>query len=84
MNNKNIKIINKIKLELNKIRPKLAQDGGDIEFINFNNGVVKVRLLGECATCSIAHLTMEHAVEATLKRKIPEITKVINVNLKMI
>ncbi len=84
MTKENIEIINKIKFELEKIKPKLAIDGGSIEFINFKDGIVKVRLLGECATCEIADITMKHAVEATLIRKIPAVKKVINVKLNII
>lgn len=84
MSHNDANVINKIKFEIDRIRPKLALDGGDIQFINFKNGVVKVKLLGECATCSLAHLTMEHAIEATLVRKIPDVKKVINVQLEFI
>lgn len=84
MNNKNDIVTNKIKIELDKLRPKLISDGGDIEFINFSNGIAKVRLLGECSTCQMAHLTMEHAIEAKIVSKIPEVKKVINVNLSFI
>ncbi|MBU0278843.1 MULTISPECIES: NifU family protein [unclassified Gemella] len=84
MLNNDLEIINKIKLEIEKLKPKLEKDNGSIEFLNFKNGTVKVRMLGECASCPIAHLTMEHAIEASLVRKIPEVKKVININFQII
>ena len=75
-------IIEKIKIELDKIRPKLHQDGGDIEFINYKDGVLKLRFQGECATCALSHITMKYAIENTLKEKIPELKKIVQVNLR--
>ena len=45
--------ISKIKIELEKIRPKLIMDGGDIEFVNFKDGILKLRFKGECAHCEL-------------------------------
>ena len=76
--------IDKIKFELDKIRPKLIMDGGNIEFINYKNGVLKVRFLGECAHCELSHITLKNAIEKTLIEKIPEIKKVIQVKMSVI
>ena len=76
--------IDKIKFELDKIRPKLIMDGGNIEFINYKNGVLKVRFLGECAHCELSHITLKYAIEKTLIEKIPEIKKVIQVKMSVI
>lgn len=84
MTNNNFFIETKIKRELDKIRPKLALDGGNIEFINFNDGILKVRMLGECAHCSLAEMTLKYAIEDTIKQKIPEVKKVLNVKLNLI
>ena len=48
--------ISKIKIELEKIRPKLIMDGGDIEFINFKDGILKLRFKGECAHCELSYI----------------------------
>ena len=80
----NYEIINNIKFELDKLRPKLKQDGGDIEFINYSDGVLKLRFIGECATCALSHITMKYVIEDTLKEKIPEIEKIVQVNLRIL
>lgn len=77
-------IVNKIKLELEKIRPKLISDGGDIEFVNFKNGILKIRFLGECAHCELSHITLKYAIEKTLKEKVPELQKVIEVKMSVV
>ena len=84
MTENDYKVIEKIKSELEKIRPKLHQDGGDIEYIGYKDGTLKLRFLGECATCALSHITMKYAIENTLKEKIPELKKIIQVNLRII
>ena len=70
----------KIKQVIDKIRPQLQADGGDIEFISVDDdGTVKVRLLGHCAGCMHAQQTLTFGVERTLKQFIPEIKAVVNV-----
>lgn len=78
------KIINKIMFELEKIKYKLEKDGGNIKFINFKNGILKIQLLGECVNCSMANITLKYAIEEPLMKKIPEIKKIININIKLI
>lgn len=67
-----IKIISVI----DKIRPFLLSDGGNIEFVKFENGIVYVRLLGSCANCMYVDNTIEDGVEMTLINEIPEVVKV--------
>jgi Fe-S cluster biogenesis protein NfuA len=64
---------------INEIRPLLQADGGDIELVGVEGGVVKVKLRGACAGCPGAAMTLKMAVERRLKAKIPEITSVENV-----
>ena len=64
--------ISKIKIELEKIRPKLIMDGGDIEFVNFKDGILKLRFKGECAHCELSHITMKFAIEKNILEKILE------------
>jgi len=64
---------------INEIRPLLQADGGDIELVGVEEGVVKVRLRGACAGCPGAAMTLKMAVERRLKAKIPEIQRVENV-----
>ena len=66
----------KVEKALVKIRAALQQDGGDIELVGIDNGVVKVRLKGACAGCPMSQMTLANFVEAELKKSVPEITRV--------
>ena len=61
-----------------RIRPALKQDGGDIAFVKFENGVVYVELQGNCVGCPYAMNTLKNGVEKTLKTYIPEVKSVKN------
>jgi len=66
----------KVQKELDKIRPMLQADGGDVEFVDFEDGVVKVRLTGACAGCPMSQMTIKNGVEKMLKEQIPEVQSV--------
>jgi Fe-S cluster biogenesis protein NfuA len=59
------------------IKPFLAMEGGSIEVVSVEDGVVKVKLQGACAGCPMSQFTLVNFVEATLKDRIPEVKKVI-------
>lgn len=61
----------------NHIKPAVEQDGGGIEFISYENGIVTVRLYGACTSCSSATVTLKAGVEHTLQSMIPEIKEVV-------
>ncbi len=61
---------------LDEIRPALQNDGGDVEFIDFNDGVVLVRMTGACGNCPMSMMTLKQGIEARLKAKIPEVLAV--------
>lgn len=62
---------------LEKIRPALQADGGDVELVDVTkNGVVQVRLRGACAGCPMATLTLKNGIERRLREEIPEIKSV--------
>jgi Fe-S cluster biogenesis protein NfuA len=61
---------------LNEIRPQLQADGGDVEFVAFDKGVVKVKLQGHCAGCPMSMMTLKQGIEAFLKKEVPEVLKV--------
>ena len=61
---------------IEEIRPALQADGGDIELVGIEDGVVKVRLTGACGHCPMSQLTLKMAVERTLKRKVPGVKRV--------
>ncbi|MDD3906391.1 MAG: NifU family protein [Candidatus Omnitrophica bacterium] len=65
-----------IEKALDKIRGVLQQDGGDIELVGIDKGVVQVRLKGACAGCPMSQMTLANFVEAELKKAVPEVKKV--------
>lgn len=69
----------KIKEILEKIKPFLNNDGGDIEFIKFEDGIVYVKLLGACSDCFMADSTIKDMIEYTLKFELEEVKEVVNV-----
>jgi Fe-S cluster biogenesis protein NfuA len=66
----------KVQKALDKIRPMLQADGGDVELIDVEDGVVKVRLQGACAGCPMSQMTLKNGIEKMLKEEIPEIKSV--------
>jgi len=64
---------------LDKVRPMLQADGGDVELLDVEDGVVKVRLVGACGGCPMATMTLKRGIEAKLKEEIPEIKEVVSV-----
>lgn len=79
MNNKQ-KIENKIIETIDMIRPFLINDGGNIEFIKYENNIVYIKMQGACADCEMIDLTLKEGIEQALKSEIPEIKSVINLN----
>jgi len=67
----------KVEEVLNKIRPQLMMDGGNVELVEVNEGTVKVRLTGACGGCPMATMTLKMGIEKILKQEIPEIKEVI-------
>lgn len=63
---------------IQKVRPALQADGGDVEFVSFDEktGIVKVKLQGHCAGCPMASMTIKNGIEAFLKENIPQVTAV--------
>ena len=66
----------KVQISINKIRPMLQADGGDVELVEVEDGVVKVRLKGACAGCPMSQMTLKNGIERFLKQEIPEIKSV--------
>jgi Fe-S cluster biogenesis protein NfuA len=66
----------KIEKALEKVRKGLQQDGGDVEVVSIEDGVVKVRLKGACAGCPMSQMTLSNFVERELKKAVPEVKRV--------
>lgn len=69
----------KIEKVLETIRPALRADGGDIQLVSVEDGIVKVKLTGACSGCQMAQMTMTQGVEQAIKEVVPEVNKVIAV-----
>ncbi len=65
---------------LEKIRPMLQKDGGDVELVGVEDGVVKVRLQGACKGCPMSQMTLKNGIEKILKKEIPEVDRVEGVD----
>ena len=69
----------RVKKSLEKVRPILQRDGGDVEFVSIDDGVVKVKMWGACGTCPGALMTIKMVIEKTLKEDVPEVKEVVGV-----
>ncbi|KRO88556.1 MAG: NifU family protein [Bacteroidetes bacterium] len=74
------KLILKVEEALSEIRPFLESDGGNIKLLSINDDVVKVKLLGNCVSCSVNQMTLKNGVEMTIKKHAPQIKEVINIS----
>jgi Fe-S cluster biogenesis protein NfuA len=69
-----------IQVVLNKIRPSLQADGGDVELVDVKGGTVKVRLTGACGGCPMSTMTLKMGIERILKKELPEVKEVVAVS----
>jgi Fe-S cluster biogenesis protein NfuA len=70
----------KVQAAIDKIRPMLKADGGDVELISVSEeGVVKVRLQGACSGCPMSQMTLKNGIERVIKKEVPEVKTVESV-----
>jgi Fe-S cluster biogenesis protein NfuA len=69
----------KVKDVLDKVRPYLVRDGGNVELVGIEGGTVKVKLVGACAGCPHSQETLKNGIEKILKQEVPEVEKVVAV-----
>ncbi len=67
----------KVEAALNKIRPALMADGGNVELVDVQDGVVKVKLTGACGGCPMSQMTLKMGIERILKKEVPDIKEVV-------
>jgi Fe-S cluster biogenesis protein NfuA len=63
---------------LDKIRPNLVADGGNVELVEVKDGIVKVKLTGACAGCPMSTMTLKNGIEQILRQEIPEVKEVVS------
>jgi Fe-S cluster biogenesis protein NfuA len=68
-----------VQAALDKIRPMLQRDGGDVELVDVEGGIVKVRLQGACKGCPMSQMTLKNGIEKFLKQEVPEVDSVESV-----
>jgi Fe-S cluster biogenesis protein NfuA len=66
----------KVQQAIDKIRPLLQRDGGDVELVDVQDGIVTVRLRGACAGCPMSQMTLKNGIEKFLKQEVPEVISV--------
>ena len=69
----------KVEAVLDKIRPSLKADGGNVELVDVKDGIVKVKLTGACAGCPMSTMTLKNGIERILKNELPEVKEVVSV-----
>ena len=70
----------RVEKALDRIRPSLIADGGNVELVDVDDkGVVKIRLQGACYGCPMSQLTLEYGIKQSLKELVPEVTEVVSV-----
>lgn len=69
----------KVEAALAQVRPALLADGGDVQLVDVNEGVVTVRLTGACGGCPMATMTLKTGIERILKEQVPEVKEVVAV-----
>jgi len=70
----------KVEEAIEKIRPRLQMDGGDVKFIEIEDGVVKLELQGACKGCPMSQITLYMGIERAIKKEVPEIKGVEDIN----
>ncbi len=69
-------LMERVEKALDSIRPALMADGGNVELVAVEDGIVKVRLQGACGTCPSAMMTLKQGIEVRVKEEVPEIKEV--------
>lgn len=69
----------KIKDIINKLKPFLISEGGNIEFVKYENNIVYIKMMGACANCEMLDLTLKDGIETSIISEIPEVKEVVNV-----
>ena len=78
MNNE--EIIKRILELIERLRPFLLNDGGNLEFVKFEDGIVYVKMLGACKDCAMMDITLKEGIEEIIINEIPEVKEVKNID----
>lgn len=64
---------------IERLRPFLINDGGNIEFVKYQDNIVYIKMLGACANCMMLDVTLKDGIEAMIKDEVPEVQAVLNI-----
>lgn len=64
---------------IDKLRPYLVSEGGNIEFVKYEDSIVYIRMMGACANCQMLDYTLKDGIEAAIMNEVPEVIEVINI-----
>ena len=64
---------------INKLRPFLISDGGNIEFVKYENNIVYIKMMGACTNCDMLDFTLKEGIEAAIMNEVPEVSQVVTV-----
>ena len=64
---------------IDKLRPFLISDGGNIEFVKYENNVVYIKMMGACANCQMLDFTLKEGIEAAIMNEVPEVSEVVTI-----
>ena len=70
---------NKIKEIIDKLKPFLISEGGNIEFVKYENNIVYIKMMGACANCEMLDFTLKEGIEASIISEVPEVKEVVNI-----
>ncbi len=65
---------------IDALRPYLINDGGNIEFVKYEDNIVYIQMMGACSNCEMLDLTLKDGIEAAIKEEVPTVKEVININ----
>lgn len=71
--------VKKIEDIINSLRPFLINDGGNIEFVKYEDNIVYIKMMGACADCAMIDITLKEGIEAAIMEEVPEVKEVVNI-----
>lgn len=78
--NKTEEVVGKIILLVDKLKPFLMNDGGNLEFVKYEDNIVYVRMMGACKDCDMMDITLKEGIEEIIINEIPEVKEVRNID----
>lgn len=66
---------------IDHLRPFLISDGGNIEFVKYENDIVYIKMMGACAGCHMLDITLKEGIEAAIQSEVPSVKEVVNLDI---